>query len=281
MSIKQIERSVRVSKKSKEQKQKSRKYSQSGRLIDSRLQSNKSKPNVQKNLTENQQRKLNSRKAADQAIEKLKLSIAYDQAIDNHAKEQINRTKFEYNSLVNMVAKGAQPMITYVHKNLTEDRKNTVKLLRAVRLFDPIFASRNFGDAPNYHRAYQMVEDLRIYDALNNIKFIEQIKSELPAYFKDASKADGRVPKLAADPLSFHYCASGKRIKGTLMEKLNGRPFIYEAAKKIALLQPTSATVERLNSILEARFGKKRRRGNALSDLITASLMLWQNGRSL
>ena len=165
---------------------------------------------------------------------------------------------------------------------MRDKRRDTVKLLRAARLFDPIYAARCLGNDPKYEKALQLVEDLNLYDALNNDVFIRKIKSEVPSYIKEAELEVQGVPtKLASDPLTFHYRASGKDMTSNLLTMLNGRPFMYEAAKKLALLQPTSATAERLNSILDARFGKRRRRGATLSDMITASLMLWQNRRDL
>ena len=83
-----------------------------------------------------------------------------------------------------MIAEGAQEMIAYVHENLRDKRSDTVKLLRAARLFDPIFAARCLGNDPRYEKALQLVEDLRLYDALNNDVFILQIKSEVPHYIK-------------------------------------------------------------------------------------------------
>ena len=126
-----------------------------------------------------------------------------------------------------------------------------------------------------------MVDDLRIYDPLDNEVFVKKIKSEIPAYITLAVSEDGGVPtEITADPLNFHYLESGKvGPQQNVLKKIHGRSYLYEAAKKIVLLQPTSATAERLNSVLDARFGKRKKR--ALSDLITASLMLWQNKRTL
>ena len=74
-----------------------------------------------------------------------------------------------------MIAKAAQPMITYVFKKLTEERSNNFKLLRAVSLFDPIFASRNLGNDKSYDKIIQILEILQLYDALNNNVFADKI----------------------------------------------------------------------------------------------------------
>ena len=99
--------------------------------MDIRLLSRKTE--VQKNLTADENWKLDAKNKADQAIKKLRLSKLYEGAVDKHVKKQVDRTIFDYNNLVNLIANGAQPMITYVYKTLTESRSDTVKLLRAVK----------------------------------------------------------------------------------------------------------------------------------------------------
>ena len=79
-----------------------------------------------------------------------------------------------------------------------------------------------------------MVDDLRIYDPLDNEVFVKKIKSEIPAYISHAVSEDGGVPtKITADPLNFHYLASGKAgPQQNVLNKIHGRSFLYEAAKR-------------------------------------------------
>ena len=76
------------------------------------------------------------------------LSKKFDKALDNHVARQLAATRYDYGSLVAMIEMGSQPMISYVHYHLTGRRSDTVKLLKAARLFDPLFTSRTFG----FHR---------------------------------------------------------------------------------------------------------------------------------
>ena len=214
------------------------------RAIDPRLLSRSTQAKSALAVLSKEQRRRADIKAAVMKGEKSgRLLKQYDKVLEQHASRQVAMTKFDYDSLLAMIKMGAESMISYVYSYLTEKRGDTIKLLKAARLFDPIYASRTFGAADSCTQALKMVDHLRVYDPFDNDEFIRRIKSEVPAYIKHAAFEDRRVPtKTTSDPLNFHYLASGKTSNLGTQRFLVSRPFMYEAAKKLVLLQPTSAT---------------------------------------
>ena len=91
-----------------------------------------------------------------------------------------------------------------------------------------------------------------------NSQSIEELKSELPKYMARAKDIDKEVC-----PLNWWK------------QNQDDLPVWSREAKKVFLLQPSSASVERVFSLLKSSFGDKQE--TALQDYIEVSLMLQYN----
>ena len=168
---------------------------------------------------------------------------------------------------------GAEPFLGYMFDRLDEggDRHNVVKLLRAADLFNPKVAS-----STNNVKAMRLIEDLGVYAAVTPT-MIEGLKAEWAADYKEKFIGVDR----SVDVLTWHYDhrndigAVGRAKKAaSLLEQKES--WWWDVAALLVLVQPTSASAERLFSLLNAYFGQ--RRSGCLADVIRATLMLVQNG---
>ena len=103
-----------------------------------------------------------------------------------------------------------------------------------------------------------MEESLLAVPFLNKPDIVASLKAELPDYIARANDITADFPAL--DWWKLNY--------GAL-------PCWADAAKKILLLQPSSAAAERVFSILKRSFGEQQ--DNSLQDYIESSIMLQFN----
>ena len=148
-----------------------------------------------------------------------------------------------------------QPGLDYFERQLASPSglKQSVQIFRGCRLFSP-------------QKVYVMQPNTSAIDqALNTIPFlntqqVDGLKSELPAYLARAADTDQQ----------FDISEWWKRNASDL-------PNWSAAAKKILLIQPSSAASERVFSLLKNSFGPQQ--DHALKDYVEASLMLQFNKR--
>ena len=145
-----------------------------------------------------------------------------------------------------------QPGIAYFNRQLSTSLQIPLQAFKAARLFSP-------------YKAYTMKPDDKMVDSLQVFPFlihlIPLLKSEMPLYI--AKTADVSKEMDDADPLEWW--------------KLNASelPYWSSAARKVLVLQPSSAAAERVFSLLKASFSDQQ--DSSLQDYIEASLMLQYN----
>ena len=144
--------------------------------------------------------------------------------------------------------KGAQDYFT---QKMTGELKDLVSAFKAAKLFCP---QRVVEIGPTAIE----VDSLQVFPFLDDTSVIGGLKEELPQYLTLAADASHEI-----EPLDWW-----KRHE-TDLPKWSG------AARKIVLVQPSSAAAERVFSILHCFFGDRQQ--HALEDYIEASVQLQYN----
>ena len=175
-------------------------------------------------------------------------------------------------------------MLTYVHRRLFDggDRALAVQLFLAARIFDPCYIV-----SITLSKAVTLVKSLSCFPAIDS-EILEGLLLEIPQYKESAENEVSKGLEQCISPINWHYKFSGQygiilseeeEEKGTaaLASGILPRPFFFKAACLLVKLLPTCASCDRVFSMLDARFSKRQKR--ALSDYITASLMLGFNDR--
>ena len=146
--------------------------------------------------------------------------------------------------------KGAQDYFT---QKMTRELKDLVSAFKAAKLFCP---QRVVEIGPTAIE----VDSLQVFPFLDDTSVIGGLKEELPQYLTLAADASHEI-----EPLNWwkHH--------ETDLPKWSG------AARKIVLVQPSSAAAERVFSILHCSFGDRQQ--HALEDYIEASVQLQYNNR--
>ena len=126
---------------------------------------------------------------------------------------------------------------------------------KAARLFSPFKANEIQPTATN-------IDDLKAFPFLNDDN---QLKAELPAYLALAADVNADVNvmdwwKNHSNPESGGYV-----------------PHWSSAVQKVFLVQPSSATAERVFSMLNRSFGDQPQ--NAVEDIVETTIMLQYNKR--
>lgn len=142
-----------------------------------------------------------------------------------------------------------QPGLTYFTNQLAASMKEPLAAFKAARLFSPCKVQEMQPNAVT-------VDCLVAFPFLSNC--IAALKGELAQYLAAAEDVDPTY-----DPLKFW-----KRHQDTL-------PAWSAAAKKVLLVQPSSAAAERVFSLLANSFGQRQQ--TSLQDYIETSLMLQYN----
>ncbi len=154
---------------------------------------------------------------------------------------------------VDYANKCVKPGLDYFQRQLGSSLKDPLAAFKSARLFHP-------------SKAYVMQPDAAAIDELCSIPFLnfpatlDALKQELPTYLARAAGVD---PKFSA-------LEWWRQNAGDL-------PHWSSAAKKLLLIQPSSAAAERVFSLLKASFNEQQ--DNSLQDYIESSLMLQYNNR--
>lgn len=147
-----------------------------------------------------------------------------------------------------------EPGLAYYQKKFSEDLKDSLAAFEAARLFLP---SKIIELKPDL----SAVDKLKAFPFLNNKTVLDGLKQELPSYL--AKAADTEISD--GDLLTWW-----KRHQSDL-------PNWSSSAKKVALVQPSSAAAERAFSILNSTF--KSQQELSLQDYVECSSMLQYNQR--
>lgn len=143
-----------------------------------------------------------------------------------------------------------QPGLDYFNQQLQSSLKDSLAAFKAARLFNPC-------------KVQQLNPDASSVDQLGSLPFvtskeISNLKAELPDYLAKCEDLEETY-----DKLQWWKCQ-----ESTL-------PHWATVAKKILAVQPSSAAVERVFSLLNSSFGEQQEQ--ALQDYMEASVMLRYN----
>lgn len=144
-----------------------------------------------------------------------------------------------------------QPGLTYYFQQLTSSMKEPLAAFKAARLFSPFKITELNPDI-------SAINSLEILPFLSSA--IPSLKEEYPLYVAAAQDIDPSY-----DPLLFW-----KRHEQDLQNW-------SRAAQQVLLVQPSSASSERVFSLLRNSFGERQQ--SSLQDYIQTSLMLQYNNR--
>ena len=146
-----------------------------------------------------------------------------------------------------------RPGFDYFTSRFNGELSATLAAFKVARLFSPQKVCELNPDASS-------VDGLRAFPFLRNESLLTGMKSELANYLTSASDVGPDI-----DPLSWwkRHCAD--------------LPNWASALRQVLLIQPSSAEVERVFSLLACSFGASLE--SALQDYLEVSLMLQYNGR--
>ena len=146
-----------------------------------------------------------------------------------------------------------QPGIDYFQQKFGDDMTYPLNVFKAARYFSP---TKMFEMQPSASD----VDSLTVVPFLNDPATITNFKEELPTYLARTDDVS-----LTIDMLDWW-----KRNE-------EGLPYWSEAAKKMFLIQPSSAASERVFSLLNNSFGS--RQNSSLQDYVEAAILLQYNNR--
>ena len=144
-----------------------------------------------------------------------------------------------------------EPGIQYFQTQLTSSLQHSLSAFKAARLFSP---QKLQVMQPNVNA----IDSLNIFPFLNSTSILDGLKAELPTYL--ARSVD-------IDP-NFSCLEWWKQNETTL-------PCFSAAARKIFLVQPSSAASERVFSLLNVSFNEQQH--HSLQDYVETSIMLQYN----
>ena len=147
-----------------------------------------------------------------------------------------------------------QPGLDYFQRQVDTSLRGSLDVFKGCRLFSP---QKIHIMQPS---ASTIDTDLKKIPFLNTVQELNGLKEELPTYLARAADTDE----------NFDILEWWKRNSSHL-------PYWSAAAKRIFLVQPSSAASERVFSLLKNSFGDQQ--DNALQDYVEASLMLQYNKR--
>ena len=143
------------------------------------------------------------------------------------------------------------PGIVYFNRQLSTSLQIPLQAFKTAHLFSP-------------HKAYTMKPDDKMVDSLQVFPFllhlIPLLKSEMPQYIAKTADVSEKL-----DPVEWWKLNAGEL------------PYWSTAARKVLVLQPSSAATERVFSLLKASFSDQQE--STLQDYIETSLMLQYNNR--
>ena len=150
---------------------------------------------------------------------------------------------------------GVEPAITWFLGKFNVDLYDVLVAFKAARLFCPV--SILWLRPTNV-----LVESLRAFPFLDSDAIIDGLKAELPAYM--AAAEDVVIP--TEEKKVEWWCGHEEQL-----------PRWASVVKQVLLVQPSSATAERVFSILRASFNEQQ--NCALVDYLQASVMSQYNKR--
>ena len=183
-------------------------------------------------------------------------------------------------------SKGISPAFDYFDDRLEDpDRARALELFVAAELFVPQFA-RDLADED----AFRMIEQLRLFDKLNNQNTIDGLKKGWCAFKYHACRETRARKEL--DILQWHYdhrelersspqaaCPACRAFAHTGCDCEEGLSQYYTSVKLLVLLQPSSAGAERVFSVLKRYFDEQQE--TSLTDAIRVAIFLEVNNRPL
>ena len=154
--------------------------------------------------------------------------------------------------LINHARACIQPGIDYFNKQIDTTLQGPLAAFKAARFFSP-------------QKLYDLQPDASSIESLRAFPFfhdedLQSLKAELPAYLVKAAGVTSSI-----DPLQWWQ------------RNATCLPHWASAARKVVLVQPSSAASERVFSLLNSTFGDQH--DNTLQDYLEASLMLQYNKR--
>ena len=144
-----------------------------------------------------------------------------------------------------------QPGIDYFQKQLTTNLKNSIAVFKAARLFSPHKLQVMQPEA-------DVVNTLQCFPFLNSSSSLDGLKNDLPAYLAKATDVSESIS-----------CTEWWKINEQSLPCWSG------AAKKVLLVQPSSASAERVFSLLNNSFSPQQQ--SSLQDYVETSIMLQYN----
>ena len=147
------------------------------------------------------------------------------------------------------------PGLGYFTTKFGNDLSESVSVFKAAQLFLPWKVTETQPTAAS-------VDELKVFPFLNDPNILTNLKSELSVYLATAA---GVTPFTVTEAVTWWKNHS------------NELPHWSNSLKKVILVQPSSASAERVFSLLKASFGPQQ--DNSLQDYVQSSLMLQYNKR--
>lgn len=146
------------------------------------------------------------------------------------------------------------PAIQYYKQRLEDSMKIPLQAFRAAHMFVPSKVREKNTDT-------QAVDSLAVFPFFDTVE-LQHLKTELPNYIAACEDVDA----------SHDICTFWKNHESTL-------PYWSAAASKVVVIQPSSAAVERVFSVLNRSFSDAQ--NGSLQDLVETFVMLQFNKRSV
>ena len=146
-----------------------------------------------------------------------------------------------------------QPGLDYFNKMFDSNLKDTLMAFKAARYFSPLRLKDIQPDA-------QALNSVKAFPFLDSETIMDGLKQELPSYQAKVMDLDPAI-----DILQWWH------------QNERDLPCWAAAARKVFLVQPSSAASERVFSLLKSSFSSQQQ--NSLQDYIEVSLMLQYNSR--
>ena len=159
-----------------------------------------------------------------------------------------------FNQLITQAKECIIPGFRFYQQKFSNELHSVVRAFRSARMCCLV-------QVQQLHPTAASVDELRNFSFLDDNALIASLADELPHYL---AKADGVQVTSDSDKVKWWSSNSS-----TL-------PHWSAVAKKVLLVQPSSAAAERVFSVMEALFN--RQQDSALEDTVEASVMLSYNG---
>ena len=144
-----------------------------------------------------------------------------------------------------------QPGLDYFEMQISTNLRDAVSAFKAARLFSP-------QKVHTMQPTATTIDSLSIFPFLNKVETLSGLKEELPSYIAKCTDVSSSI-----SPVDWWKLNSGSLPKWS------------SAARKILLVQPSSAAAERVFSLLKASFSEQQQ--HSLNDYVETSVMLQYN----